>query len=404
MTFNKLGLSETLVNNVEKKGYKEATAIQKEAIPAILNGRDVLGGAQTGTGKTAAFALPILQLLNEEERTNKHPRALIITPTRELAIQVGESFRLYGSNIDLNVATIYGGVKIKPQISTLKNGVDILIATPGRLIDHMNQKTINLHSVTKFVLDEADKMLDMGFIRDINRIIEHLPKHRQNLLFSATYDKDIRNLAHNLLKNPQNIEATKRNSTATKVTQVVHRVSSPNKKDLLKHLIESENWYQVLVFVRTKHGANRLAKFLDKAGIPSAAIHGDKSQGARNRALKSFKTGDLQALIATDVAARGIHLDDLSFVVNFDLPQVTEDYVHRIGRTGRAGKSGKAISFVSKEETNQLRKIEKMLKVKLKEQTVKGFSPKKTEDGARIKKKKVPDPFQYQPKKKKRRR
>lgn len=399
MTFDKLGLSELLVENVTKRGYDQATAIQKEAIPAILKGQDVLGGAQTGTGKTAAFALPILQLLNEEERLNKHPRALIITPTRELAIQVGESFRHYGERLNLTIATIYGGVKIKPQISTLKNGVDILIATPGRLIDHMNQKTINLHSVSHFILDEADKMLDMGFIRDINKIIDLLPTHRQNLLFSATYDKDIRNLAHNLLKNPKNIEVNKRNSTATKVKQVVHRVASPNKKELLKHLIETENWYQVLVFVRTKHGANRLAKFLDKVNIPSAAIHGDKSQGARNRALKSFKTGDLQALIATDVAARGIHLDDLSFVVNFDLPQVTEDYVHRIGRTGRAGKSGKAITFVSNEESNQLRKIEKMLKTKLDVKTVKGFTPKKNEDGTRVKKKKVPDPFQYRPNK-----
>lgn len=399
MTFDKLGLSEILVENVTKRGYDLATAIQKEAIPAILKGQDVLGGAQTGTGKTAAFALPILQILNEEERSNKHPRALIITPTRELAIQVGESFRQYGERLNLTIATIYGGVKIKPQISTIKNGVDILIATPGRLIDHMNQKTINLHSVSHFVLDEADKMLDMGFIRDINKIINHLPTHRQNLLFSATYDKDIRNLAHNLLKSPKNIEVNKRNSTATKVKQVVHRVANPNKKELLKHLIETENWYQVLVFVRTKHGANRLAKFLDKVNIPSAAIHGDKSQGARNRALKSFKTGDLQALIATDVAARGIHLDDLSYVVNFDLPQVTEDYVHRIGRTGRAGKSGKAITFVSGEESNQLRKIEKMLKTKLDVKTVKGFTPKKHEDGSKIKKKKVPDPFQYRPKK-----
>ncbi|MBN2618564.1 MAG: DEAD/DEAH box helicase [Spirochaetales bacterium] len=398
MTFEQLGLKEELLKAVSNKGYTEATPIQEESIPAILKGRDLLGGAQTGTGKTAAFALPILNNLSEKERLTKNPRALILTPTRELAAQVGESFRNYGKHLNLNSAIIFGGVKINPQISTLKNGVDILVATPGRLLDHINQKTVKLNSIEVFVLDEADRMLDMGFIKDINKIIALLPKERQNLLFSATYGTEIRELAHGLLKNPKSVEVTKRNSAAEKVTQIVHKIDKNSKKDLLKYIIEKENLYQVLVFVKTKHGANRLSKFLDKSGIPSAAIHGDKSQGARTKALKDFKCGDLQALIATDVAARGLHLEDLSHVINYDLPQVAEDYVHRIGRTGRAGKSGIAISLVSNDEISQLKKIEKMLKNNIDIVAVKGFKPPKDENGASNKKKKVPDPFQYNPK------
>ncbi|QEN06151.1 DEAD/DEAH box helicase [Thiospirochaeta perfilievii] len=396
MKFDKLGLNSQILRAVESKGYKEATPIQVGAIPAILEGRDLLGGAQTGTGKTAAFALPILNNLSDKERVSKHPRALILTPTRELAAQVGESFRHYGNNLKLNILTIFGGVKINPQISALKNGVDILVATPGRLLDHLSQGTLNLGSIEIFVLDEADRMLDMGFIRDIKKIMTKLPNVRQNLLFSATYGTEIRALAHELLKNPKSVEVTKRNSAAEKVDQIVHHIDKTQKQHLLKHLIETENWYQVLVFVRTKHGANRLAKSLDKNGIPSAAIHGDKSQGARTRALKDFKKGDLQALIATDVAARGIHLEDLSHVVNYDLPQVAEDYVHRIGRTGRAGKSGKAISLVSPDEKQQLKKIEKMLKNSINVVGVTGFKPKADEN--KPSKKKVPDPFQYNPK------
>lgn len=395
MTFDKLGLNSQLVKTVESKGYTKATAIQVGSIPAILEGRDVLGGAQTGTGKTAAFALPILNNLSEKQFKTKSPKALILTPTRELAAQVGESFVHYGKNLNLTTMTIFGGVKINPQISTLKNGVDIVVATPGRLLDHINQGTIKLNNVEVLVLDEADRMLDMGFIRDIKKIIVRLPKERQNLLFSATYNQEIRNLSKELLKNPVEVEVTKRNSAAEKVTQVVHKVDRSQKNDLLKHLIVTDNWYQVLVFVRTKHGANRLAKYLDKDGIPSAAIHGDKSQGARTKALKDFKKGDLQALIATDVAARGLHLEDLSHVVNFDLPQVSEDYVHRIGRTGRAGKSGIAISFVSHEDASQLKQIEKMLKKDIEVIDVKGFKPSPKDKTIT---KKVPDPFKYNPK------
>lgn len=397
MNFDKLGLKAQLLSAVESKGYKKATPIQSGAIPAILEGRDVLGGAQTGTGKTAAFALPILNNLSEKDIKSKHPKALVLTPTRELAAQVGESFQNYGKNLKQRTMTIFGGVKINPQIATLKNGVDIIVATPGRLLDHINQGTIKLSSVEVFVLDEADRMLDMGFIRDIKKIMVRLPKVRQNLMFSATYGGEIRTLAEELLNNPVTVEVTKRNSAADKVTQIVHKIDKGQKKDLLKHLIETESWYQVLVFVRTKHGANRLAKSLGKEGIPSAAIHGDKSQGARTRALNDFKKGDLQALIATDVAARGIHLEDLSHVVNFDLPQVAEDYVHRIGRTGRAGKSGVAISLVSSEENSQLKKIEKMLKKNIEVITVKGFKPSPKPD-SNNKKRKVPDPFQYNPK------
>jgi len=375
MTFNKLGLKPEILSALEKTGYNKATPIQEQAIPAIMNGKDVLGGAQTGTGKTAAFALPILDRLSENPKRAKYPRALVITPTRELADQVAESFRTYGRDLKLVSTKIYGGVKINPQISALKNGTDIVIATPGRLLDHLNQGTIKLNQVEILVLDEADRMLDMGFINDIKKIIKNLPEGRQNLLFSATYSKDIKILANGVLKNPVNIEVSKRNTAADKVEQFVHHVAKDQRKELLAHLIQDGSWYQALVFVKMKHGANRLAQQLNKLGIPSAAIHGDKSQGARTRALKDFKKGDIQALIATDVAARGLQIDNLDYVVNFDLPQVPEDYVHRIGRTGRAGKSGKAVSLVHPEDKKQLQRIEKLLKYTIDTVKVEGFEP-----------------------------
>lgn len=376
MTFNKLGLNPEILNALEKSGYKKATPIQAQAIPAIMQGKDVLGGAQTGTGKTAAFALPVLNKLSESPKRAKHPRALVVTPTRELADQVGESFRTYGRNLKLVSTKIYGGVKINPQISSLKNGTDIVIATPGRLLDHIGQKTIRLNNIEVLILDEADRMLDMGFINDIRKIIKALPEKRQNLLFSATYSKDIKKLAGGVLKNPVNVEVSRRNTAAEKVEQVVHFVPRGQRKELLAHLIKEGSWYQTLVFVKMKHGANRLAQQLDRLGIPSAAIHGDKSQGARTRALKDFKKGDIQALIATDIAARGLQIDNLDYVVNYDLPQVPEDYVHRIGRTGRAGKSGKAISLVHHDDKKQLQRIERLLKYTIDVKDVDGFEIK----------------------------
>ena len=379
MIFEELGLNPELLRAVSSRGYKTPTPIQAQAIPAILKGKDVLGGAQTGTGKTAAFALPILNKLNEGKLNNqnrtKHPRSLILTPTRELADQVAESFIDYGKFLNLNSIKIYGGVKINPQIANLRNGTDIVIATPGRLLDHLQQKTISLSSIEILVLDEADRMLDMGFINDIKKIISFLPKHRQNLMFSATYGNDIKALAKGILNDPVSVEVTKRNAAADKVEQAVHFIDKNQKRHLLAHLIKEETWYRVLVFVKTKHGANRLTSQLSKAGIPSAAIHGNKSQAARTRALKNFIKGDTQALIATDVAARGLHLEDLSHVVNFDLPNISEDYIHRIGRTGRAGKSGIAISLVSSEDKQHLKKIEKLLKEPIPVLTVSGFKP-----------------------------
>ncbi len=364
MTFKQLGLPPEILDAVEKKGYHKATPIQIQAIPAVLEGRDLLGGAQTGTGKTAAFALPILTILDERKRNRKtgKPKALILAPTRELADQVGESFKSYGTFLNLQTETIYGGVKMNPQITRLRNGTDIVVATPGRLLDHMEQKTIDLTEIEIFVLDEADRMLDTGFIRDIKKIVQTLPSKRQNLLFSATYDRDIKALARDILKNPVMAEVSKRNSAADKIDQFVHYTAKIQKRHLLAHLIEEGAWYQVLVFVKTKHGANRLASQLNKEGIPSSAIHGNKSQAARTKALKAFKKGDIQALIATDIAARGIDLQDLSHVVNYDLPNIPEDYVHRIGRTGRAGKSGTAISLVTPEDKQQLQRIQKLLK------------------------------------------
>ena len=391
MIFEELGLKPELLRAVSSRGYKTATPIQVQAIPAILKGKDVLGGAQTGTGKTAAFALPILAKLSEESGVSKHPGALILTPTRELADQVGESFIDYGKYLNLNIVKIYGGVKINPQIEKLRSGTDIVIATPGRLLDHLQQKTINLSHIKILVLDEADRMLDMGFIKDIKRIISFLPKYRQNLMFSATYGNDIKALAKGILVDPVSVEVTKRNAAADKVEQLVHFIDKNQKRHLLAHLIKEESWYRVLIFVKTKHGANRLTSQLSKSGIPSAAIHGNKSQAARARALKNFIKGDTQALVATDVAARGLHLEDLSHVVNFDLPNIPEDYIHRIGRTGRAGKSGIAISLVSPDDKQLLQRIQKILKEPVPVGKVIGFKPvyepapqkKQTEQGNR---------------------
>ncbi|MCK5197385.1 MAG: DEAD/DEAH box helicase [Spirochaetales bacterium] len=375
MEFEELGLKPELLRAADSKGYKTTTPIQAQAIPAIIKGKDVLGGAQTGTGKTAAFALPILNRLSNTTTKSRHPRALILTPTRELADQVGESFINYGKYLSLRSIKIYGGVKINPQITNLRNGTDIVIATPGRLLDHLQQKTINLSGIETLVLDEADRMLDMGFINDIKKILRFLPSDRQNLLFSATFGNNIKALAKGILKDPVSVEVAKRNSAADKVEQLIHYVDKNQKRHLLAHLIKEGTWYRVLIFVKTKHGANRLTSQFNKEGIPSAAIHGNKSQAARTRALQSFIRGDIQALIATDVAARGLHLEDLSHVVNFDLPNIPEDYIHRIGRTGRAGKSGIAISLVSHEDKQHLQKIERLLKNTVPVGRVDSFKP-----------------------------
>jgi ATP-dependent RNA helicase RhlE len=375
MIFEELGLKPELIRAVAAKGYTTTTPIQAQAIPSIMRGKDILGGAQTGTGKTAAFALPILDKLSDKTSGNRYPRALIITPTRELADQVCESFISYGKYLHLRAVKIYGGVKINPQIANLQNGTDIVVATPGRLLDHLQQKTIDLSKIEVLVLDEADRMLDMGFIKDIKRIISYLPGVRQNLMFSATYGNDIKALAKGILQDPVSVEVTRRNTAADKVDQLVHFIEKNQKRHLLAHLIKTEAWYRVLIFVKTKHGANRLTSQLNKEGIPSSTIHGNKSQAARTRALKLFMKGDTQALIATDVAARGLHMDDLSHVVNFDLPNISEDYIHRIGRTGRAGKSGIAISLVSNEDKQLLQKIERLLKNSVPVGKVTGFKP-----------------------------
>ena len=375
MTFNDFTLSDEIVKAVQAKGYETPTPIQQKAIPAILDRRDVLAGAQTGTGKTAAFALPVLELLKRAGNKERNPRVLVLTPTRELAAQVGESFTLYGKNLPFRTEIIFGGVKINPQIQRLKDGCDILVATPGRLLDHISQKTLDLRNIEYLILDEADRMLDMGFIRDIRKIISLLPGKRQNLLFSATYGKEIKGLCNSLLNNPVLAEVRQGNKTADKIDQIAYRTERPQKRHLLSYLIKKESWYQVLVFVRTKHGANRLAKQLTKAGIPSSALHGDKSQGARTRALKEFKEGGLQALIATNVAARGLDLQGLDYVVNFDLPQMAEDYVHRIGRTGRAGESGKAVTFITPDDGKQLKVIEKLIGSTIPVGKAKGFVP-----------------------------
>ena len=359
MNFSDLGLKPELTAVVAEKGYSEPTPIQKAAIPAVLSGRDVLAGAQTGTGKTAGFVLPILQRLGA--RSQQGPRALILTPTRELAAQVAESVRQYGKNTGLRSTVIFGGVSERPQISALANGCDILVATPGRLLDLAQQKAVSLAHVEVFVLDEADRMLDMGFIHAIKRVRAMLPAQRQNLMFSATYSDDIRRLAENLLRNPLAVEVNPPNKTADKVEQVSYRLPKEHKRHLLAHLIKEGNWHQVLVFTRTKHGANRLADQLQRAGIPSLPIHGNKSQNARVRALEDFKANRIIALVATEVAARGLDIKELPYVVNYELPNVPEDYVHRIGRTARAGSTGMAISLVSPDEAPFLKDIVRLL-------------------------------------------
>ena len=375
MLFNQLGLSAELLRAVEKQGYTEATPIQRDAIPHILEGSDILASAQTGTGKTAGFTLPMLQRLSPFNKGRRRIRALILVPTRELAAQVNESVGLYGCELPVKSLQIYGGVSIRPQISRLREGVDIVVATPGRLLDHVQQKTIDLSSVEILVLDEADRMLDMGFIRDIRKVIKLIPRERQNLLFSATFSKEIRGLASSLLRNPVEIEVAARNSTVEKVSQLVHPVDKARKRELLSQLIGKGDWRQVLVFTRTKHGANRLAEQLNTDGIKSAAIHGNKSQGARTRALSDFKANNVRVLVATDIAARGLDIQKLPHVVNYELPHVPEDYVHRIGRTARAGLDGHAVSLVCIDEQKLLRDIEQLLKRDIDKEVISGFDP-----------------------------
>jgi len=377
MSFESLGLLPELLRAVREKGYESPTSIQAQAIPTILQGRDVLGGAQTGTGKTAAFTLPLLQkLFSAPQAPGKKPvRALVLTPTRELALQVEESIRLYGKHLPLASTTIFGGVNVNPQIRTLKAGVDIVVATPGRLLDHVEQRTIDLSRVEFLILDEADRMLDMGFIRDIRKILALLPSKRQNLMFSATYNDDIRTLAESLLNNPVSIDVAPRNSGTQLVTHIVHPVDREKKTALLIHLAKTMNLRQALVFTRTKHMANNVAEALNEAGITAMAIHGNKSQPKRVQALSDFKTGRIRILVATDIAARGLDIVDLPHVVNFELPYVAEDFVHRTGRTGRNGVEGDAIALVCVDEDHLLRDIERLMKRSLPSQVVPGFAP-----------------------------
>ena len=379
LSFEALGLSEALVRAVTELGYTTPTAIQQQAIPAVLSGGDLLAGAQTGTGKTAGFVLPILQRLATQPapagKSRKPVRVLILTPTRELAAQVGESVRDYGKHSKASAAIIYGGVSINPQISALKRGVDIVVATPGRLLDHVGQRTVDLSQVEVLVLDEADRMLDMGFLPDMKRVFALLPKARQTLLFSATFSEEIRALANSLLKNPAMVQVAARNSTVEGVTQRVVLVDRGRKSELLAHMITANNWFQLLVFTRTKHGANRLAEFLNKHGVTALAIHGNKSQGARTRALSEFKSGALQTLVATDIAARGLDIELLPHVINFDLPHVPEDYVHRIGRTARAGATGEAISLVCADDKPLLTDIERVIRRQVPREIIAGFEP-----------------------------
>ena len=373
--FNELGLSAELLRAVDEQGYQTATPIQRQAIPPILEGRDVLAGAQTGTGKTAGFTLPMLQRLQHGTVNRRRVRALVLVPTRELAAQVADSVRCYGRHLPFRAAVIYGGVSINTQIAKLRKGVDVVIATPGRLLDHLQQGTIGLEGVECLVLDEADRMLDMGFIRDIRRIMKVLPVERQNLLFSATFSKEIRRLAVDILDSPIEISVATNGKPAEGIDQVVYPVDRQHKRKLLSHLIGTQNWRQVLVFTRTKHGANRLATQLEADGLTSAAIHGNKSQGARTRALRDFKTGNVRVLVATDVAARGLDIERLPHVVNYELPHVPEDYVHRIGRTARAGHTGHAVSLVCIDEHKLLADIEKLLQMKIVKKTVPGYAP-----------------------------
>ena len=380
MTFDDLNLAPAIVQAVREHGYETPTPIQAEAIPAVLAGRDLLGGAQTGTGKTAAFILPMLQRLSTGERAkNKFGgvaiRALVLTPTRELAAQVEESARVYGKHLSLTSTVIFGGVGMNPQINAMKRGVDILVATPGRLLDLQQQGFLDLSGVQMLVLDEADRMLDMGFIHDVKKILALVPKEKQSLLFSATFSDEIRDLASNLLKDPLHIQVTPRNTTVQRISQVIHPVGRGKKKALLVHIINQHSWSQVLVFTRTKFGANNVAEFLTKNGIQAMALHGNKSQGARTQALAGFKSGDIRALVATDIAARGIDIDELPHVVNYEIPNVSEDYVHRIGRTGRAGKSGEAVNLVSLDEEGFMMDIERFTKQQIPVEIFQEFMP-----------------------------
>ena len=376
MSFKDLGLSEPLLKAISKKGYTTPSPIQEKAIPPVMEGRDVLASAQTGTGKTAGFTLPLLHYLSENPKEKFRPiRALILTPTRELAAQVHESVREYSEFLEIRSTVIFGGVNQKPQAAAIRRGVDILVATPGRLLDLHNQNLLSLKRVEVFILDEADRMLDMGFLRDIEKVMSVMPSKRQNLMFSATFSKDIRKLANGILNNPVQVEATPENTTVEAISQKVYRVAKGKKPELLIKLISEGKWKQVLVFNRTKHGANKLTKKLISSGISAAAIHGNKSQGARTKALAGFKSGSVRVMVATDIAARGLDIPLLPHVVNFELPNISEDYVHRIGRTGRAGANGKAISLVSADETTFLRDIEKLIGEKIEVEILEGFEP-----------------------------
>lgn len=381
MSFKDLGLSEALLKAIKEKGYSQPTPIQQKAIPPILEGKDILASAQTGTGKTAGFTLPMLQILNQGSNLRQRPiRALVLTPTRELAAQVLDDVKTYGTFMDIRSLVIFGGVNQNPQVSALRRGVDILVATPGRLLDLHQQGELSLSKIEILVLDEADRMLDMGFLRDIRKIIALIPKRRQNLLFSATFSKEIKQLATSFLHNPVTVEATPENTTAEKVDQLVYRVDKGSKPTVVVKLISEGNWKQVLIFTRTKHGANRLSEKLVKKGISSSAIHGNKSQNHRTKTLKGFKEGTIRVLVATDIAARGLDIPLLPHVINFELPNISEDYVHRIGRTGRAGASGQAISLVSQDEIAYLRGIEKLLGQKLQTEIIEGFEPSEVQE------------------------
>ncbi|HCX82865.1 MAG: RNA helicase [Curvibacter sp. RIFCSPHIGHO2_12_FULL_63_18] len=389
MNFEDLKLAPAIVKAVREQGYETPTAIQAQAIPLVLEGHDLLGGAQTGTGKTAAFTLPLLHRLSmSRSAQNKFGgtgiRALVLTPTRELAAQVEESVRQYGKYLQLSSTVIFGGVGMNPQISKVKKGVDILVATPGRLLDLAQQGMLDLGQVQMLVLDEADRMLDMGFIHDVKKVLALVPKEKQSLLFSATFSDEIRELANGLLKNPQSVQVTPRNTTVQRITQVIHPVGRGKKKALLAHIINEQNWSQVLVFTRTKFGANNVAEFLEKNGISAMALHGNKSQAARTQALSGFKSGDVRALVATDIAARGIDIDDLPHVVNYEIPNVSEDYVHRIGRTGRAGADGAAVNLVCLDEEGFMQDIERFTKQKIEVKVIEGFGPEPGEKGEPI--------------------
>lgn len=386
MSFQSLGLSEALLKAISKKGYTTPSPIQAKAIPPVLEGHDVLASAQTGTGKTAGFTLPLLHILSENPKQKFRPiRALILTPTRELAAQVYANVKEYSEFLNLRSAVIFGGVNQKPQAATIRQGVDVLVATPGRLIDLESQGLLSLKRVEIFVLDEADRMLDMGFLRDIERVMKLMPDKRQNLMFSATFSKDIKKLAQGILNRPVQVEATPENSTVDAIKQKIYRVAKAKKTDLIIKLITDGNWKQVLVFTRTKHGANKLVKKMISDGIKAAAIHGNKSQGARTKALAGFKSGSISVLVATDIAARGLDIPLLPHVINYEIPNISEDYVHRIGRTGRAGANGEAISLVSADETTFLRDIQKLIGMKLPVEILEGFEPDPNASTAPIK-------------------